>query len=239
MTSRYPLLSQIFDWFAERFEWNDELKRASGAVAGKATTFVGGSIRAVTQAVIMLIALFYFLRDRRVLLDLLQRLLPLSRTETNRLFARVSETIRATLYGNVVVKLVQGLLGGCMFWILGLPAPVLSGTAMAMFAMLPIVGTSIIWGPAAVLLLIQGSWMKAIILALWGSLVVSMIDNFLFPILVASSLRLHTLAILFSVLGGLVAFGLAGIVLGPIVVASTVAFLEIWRHRAEDAEARS
>jgi predicted PurR-regulated permease PerM len=155
------------------------------------------------------------------------------------LFSRVSETIHATLYGNVVVKIVQGVLGGAMFWFLDLPAPILCGIAMALCAMLPLVGTSLIWGPAAIYLLIEGSWVKAIVLAVGGSVVVSLIDNFLYPILIASELRIHTLGILLSILGGLLAFGLAGIVLGPVILASTLALLEVWRLRAEGEPERS
>jgi predicted PurR-regulated permease PerM len=229
---RYPSFAKVVDWLATRFDLNQELKRAAGALASQASAVLGGSVRLVTQIVIMLVTLFYFLRDHKSLLRYLRRLVPLSQAETDQLFCRVSDTIYATLYGNVVVKLVQGVLGGAMFWVLGLPAPVLCGMAMALFAMLPMVGTSLIWGPAAIFLLIQGSWVKAIALAVWGSLVVSLIDNFLYPILIASELRIHTLGVLLSILGGLIAFGLAGIVLGPVILASTVALLTVWRHRA-------
>ena len=118
-----------------------------------------------------------------------------------------------------------------MFWILGLPAPMFFGAAMALFAMLPIVGTSLVWGPAAIYLLIHGSWVKALVLAAWGALVVSLIDNLLYPILVAGELRIHTLGILVSVFGGLIVFGVAGVVLGPVILASTVALLGVWRLR--------
>jgi predicted PurR-regulated permease PerM len=236
---RYPVIGNAVDWLAARFDLNQELKRAAGSLASQASAVLGGSVRLVTGIVIMLVALFYFLRDHKSLLQYLRRLVPLSEAETDQLFRRVSDTIHATLYGNVVVKLVQGVLGGAMFWVLGLPAPVLCGFAMAVFAMLPVVGTSIIWGPAAIYLLIQGSWVKAIVLTVWGSLVVSLIDNLLYPILIANELRLHTLGILLSILGGLIAFGVAGIVLGPVILASTVALLEVWRHRTEGEPERT
>jgi predicted PurR-regulated permease PerM len=230
---RYPAVARIIHWLEPRFDLNQELKRASGALASRLSAALGVSIRLIAQIAIMLVTLFYFLRDRTRLLQLLRRLVPLSHTETDELFRRVSQTIFAALYGNLVVKLVQGVLGGMMFWILGLPAPTICGIAMALFAMVPVVGTSLVWGPAAIFLLIQGSWVKAIVLALWGGLVVSLIDNLLYPILVAGELRLHTLGIFLSILGGLIAFGLAGIVLGPVILASTVALLEVWRIRAE------
>ena len=236
---RYPPFAKAIDWLKVRFDLGQELKRAAGALASRASAVFGGSVRLVIQIVIMLVTLFYFLRDQQSLLKYLRRLVPLSNAETDQLFSRVSDTIYATLYGNVVVKLVQGTIGGAMFWFLDLPAPILCGIAMALCAMLPVVGTSLIWGPAAIYLLIQGSWVKAIVLAVWGSLVVSLIDNFLYPILIAGELRIHTLGVLLAILGGLIAFGLAGIVLGPVILASTVALLEVWRHRAEDAPQRS
>jgi predicted PurR-regulated permease PerM len=191
-------------------------------------------VQFVTQAAIMLVTLFYFLRDRHNLLGFIFRLAPLSSGESHELVRRVSETISATLYGNLVVKLVQGVLGGLMFWILGLPAPLLFGILMALLAMLPIVGTSLVWGPAAIVLLYQGSWVKAIVLVVWGGLVVSLIDNLLYPMLVATELRLHTLGVLFSVFGGLIAFGPAGFVLGPVILASAVALLEVWQLRTKN-----
>lgn len=236
---QYPAVAKMVDRIAAQFDLNEEIKRASGMLARQASAVLGGSIRLITQIVIMLVALFFFLRDHERLLRLLEHLLPLSIAETDRLFHRVSDTIYATLYGNVAVKLVQGFLGGAMFWALDLPAPVLCGMTMAVAAMLPVVGTSVVWGPAVIFLLIQGSWVQAIVLTAWGSLVVSLIDNFLLPILVASELRMHTLGVFLSVLGGLVAFGFAGIVLGPVILASTAALLEVWQQRAKSVPQRS
>lgn len=239
MAKRYPAFMSAVDWIAARFNVDQELKRVAGASLSRASAVLGGSIRLATGCVVMLITLFYFLRDHSSLLQYLRRLVPLSQAETDQLFRRMSETIHATLYGNVVVKIVQGTLGGAMFWVLDLRAPVLGGMAMALCAMLPIVGTSFIWGPVAIVLLIQGSWVKAIVLAVWGTFVVGLIDNIIYPFLIANKLRTHTLGVLLSILGGLVAFGVSGVVLGPLILASTAALLEIWRLRAEDDPARS
>ena len=236
---RFPFPARVADWLAERLDLNEALKRFAGTLASQASALLRGSVRLLTQIVIMLVTLFYFLRDRKHLLEYLRRLVPLAPVETDRVFLRVSKMIHATLYGNVVVKLVQGVLGGAIFWALGLSAPILCGIAMALFAMIPVAGTSFVWGPAAIFLLIQGSWVKALLLTLWGTLVVSLVDNFLYPILIASELRIHTLAILFAILGGISAFGLAGVVLGPVVLASTTALLEVWRRRAECESERS
>jgi predicted PurR-regulated permease PerM len=208
-----------------------EVRQVARLLVSRVPAALKGSIQLVTQFAIMILMLFYFLRDNNRLLQYAVRLAPLSATETGELFRRISETIYATLYGNVVVKLVQGLLGGLMFWFLGLPDPALFGAAMALLAMLPVIGTSLVWGPAAIFLLMQGSWIKALALALWGALVVSLIDNVLYPILVASELRLHTLGIFVAVFGGLIAFGIAGVVLGPVILVVTVALLEVWGLR--------
>ncbi len=235
---RVPLLGRGVDWLEQRFDLNQELSRSLGDAAKRASALVTGSIQAIVQFSIMLVILFFFLRDRKTLLGYLRELVPLSVSETEQLFTGVTKTVHATLYGNVVVKIVQGVLGGAMFWALGLPAPVVFGAAMALCATIPIFGTSLIWGPAAVYLLIQGSWIKAILLIAWGALVISLIDNVLYPIFVASELRIHTLGVLLAVLGGLISFGLAGVVLGPVILASTVALLRIWQARTSQERDR-
>ena len=231
LIERYPLFASIFHWVESRIDLNAELKRMAGTLASQASTLVGGSVWVLTQLVLTLVALFYFFRDRRLLLQFIRRLMPFTEDETTELFRRVSQTIYASLYGNLAVKLVQGLLGGLMFWILGLPAPVLCGLAMSLLAILPVMGTSLVWGPAAIYLAMNGSWIKAIVLCCWGLLVVSVIDNVLYPILVAGELRLHTLAVFFAVLGGLIAFGVCGVVLGPAILAVTFGLLELWKIR--------
>jgi predicted PurR-regulated permease PerM len=230
---QYSFLAASIEWLEARVNLEEELKRAAGALASRTPAALSSSVQLVTQFALMLVILFYFLRDRVFLLKALGRLLPLSEEETGNIFRRVSETIYATLYGNLVVKVIQGTLGGLMFWILGLPAPIPFGAAMALLAVLPVVGTSLVWGPAAIWLLVHGSWVKALILVAWGGLVVSLIDNLLYPLVVASEIQLHTLGILLSVFGGLLAFGMAGVVLGPVVLASTVALLEVWRLRMQ------
>jgi predicted PurR-regulated permease PerM len=231
LIERYPPFASVLHWVESRIDLSAELKRLAGTLASRASTVVGGSVWILTQLVLTLLALFYFLRDQHLLLQFIRRLLPFTDEETTELFRRVSQTIYASLYGNLAVKLVQGLLGGLMFWILGLPAPVLCGLTMSLLATLPMMGASLVWGPAAIYLAMNGSWIKAIVLCGWGLLVVSLIDNVLYPLLVAGELRLHTLAVFFAMLGGLIAFGVSGVVLGPVILAVTYGLLELWRIR--------
>ena len=229
---QYPAMVNLLEWIEPRLDIEQQIQAAAGAVAGGMSALVSGSVWLLTQLVLTFLTLFYFFRDRTGLLQFFRRFIPLSATETDEMLGRIARTVNAALYKNLLVKLIQGFLGGMMFWILGLPAPVLFGAAMALFAILPVMGTALVWAPAAVYLALSGSWIKALVLAVWGGLVVGLIDNFLYPILVAGELRLHPLAVFFAVFGGLLAFGIAGVVLGPVILAITVALLELWQLRA-------
>jgi predicted PurR-regulated permease PerM len=149
------------------------------------------------------------------------------------MFIRVEDTVYATVYGTLAVSAVQGLLGGLMFWWLDLPAPLLWGMVMAVLAVIPVLGAFVVWVPAACFLALEGSWGKALILTLWGAVIVGGIDNLLLPILVGNRLKLHTILAFLSVVGGLMMFGPAGLILGPVALTATTVLLEIWRQRAE------
>ena len=155
----------------------------------------------------------------------------------DRVCRRVGDTIYATIYGTLAVSAVQGLLGGLMFWWLGLPAPLLWGVVMALLAVLPVLGAFVIWIPAALFLALEGSWGKALILTAWGGVVVGTIDNLLRPILVGKRLKLHTVLAFVSVVGGLILFGPAGLILGPVVLTVAAVLLGIWRSRTAVDEA--
>ena len=222
------LLAPLARWTAQI-----DLKGASETATGWLTTtsasFVTGSVLGVITLLATFYLLFYFLRDRAAALDWLRDISPLSREDTNRLFGRVSATIEATLYGTVVVAAVQGVLGGLIFWVLGLPMPVFWGVVMGLLAVVPMLGAFVIWVPAAVYLAVSGDWGKALILTAWGTIVVGLIDNLLYPILVKDQLRLHTVPAFISIVGGLILFGASGILLGPLIVTVTMFLMELWR----------
>ena len=198
---------------------------------------VAGSAWAIAELLLTLFVLFYLLRDRQTVLDFLRSLVPLSKRETNQVFARVTDTIHATIYGTLVVAMVQGALGGLMFWWLGLPAPLLWGAIMALLAIVPVLGAFVVWIPAAIFLAASGHWGKALILAAWGGIVIALIDNLLYPILVGKRLRMHTVPVFFSIVGGLAIFGAAGLVLGPVILALTDAILDVWSRRTAHGRA--
>ena len=227
----YPRLSPI----ARRIERQIDLPGAISTIAAWLTnaiaSFVRGSVMHAIGVILTFYLLFYFLRDRRAVLLTLRSLSPLSEAEMDRVFSRVGDTVHATIYGTLVVAAVQGTLGGLMFWWLGLPAPVLWGLVMGVLAVVPVLGAFIVWIPAALLLALEGSLGKALILALWGGVVVGGIDNLIYPILVGNRLKLHTIPAFMAIVGGLIVFGASGLILGPVTLTVTVVLLEIWRSR--------
>ena len=117
-----------------------------------------------------------------------------------------------------------------MFWWLGLPAALLWGVVMALLAVVPVLGAFVVWIPAALFLALEGSWGRAVILIVWGAVVVGGIDNLLYPMLVGNRLKMHTVLAFISLVGGLMLFGPSGLILGPVALTITTVLLEIWRH---------
>jgi predicted PurR-regulated permease PerM len=214
-------------------EWAEQFTTAAGKWTSKA---VGGSVAGTVTLLIAFFFMFYFLRDRSAILQLIRSLVPLSRHEADQVFRRVRDTIFATIFGTLAVATIQGGLGGLMFWWLGLPDPLLWGVIMGLLAIIPVLGAFVIWIPAAIWLAVQGLWWKAILLSVWGTVVIGLIDNLLYPILVGTRLRLHTVPVFISIVGGLMVFGASGVILGPVVLALTDAVLNVWRCRCSDAK---
>jgi predicted PurR-regulated permease PerM len=197
-------------------------------------SFVTGSLVQAISFCLVFYLLFFFLRDRRIALHSIRRLSPLAKAEMDMVLRRVDDTIHATVYGTLAVSSIQGLLGGLMFWWLDLPAPLLWGVVMAFLAVVPMLGAFVVWIPAALFLALEGSWGKALILTVWGMIVVGTIDNLLRPVLVGNRLKLHTVLSFVSVVGGLALFGAAGLILGPVVLTITTVLLEIWTQRTHN-----
>jgi predicted PurR-regulated permease PerM len=200
-----------------------------------ASTLVRGSILQLIGVVLTFYMLFYFLRDRGAALESIRSHSPLAAADMNRLFGEILDTVRATVYGTFAVAAVQGVLGGLMFWWLGLPGPLLWGIVMGLLAVVPVLGAFVIWIPAAIFLALEGSEGKALLLAIWGTVVVGGIDNLLYPMLVGSRLKMHSVVALISIVGGLIVLGPSGLILGPVTFTATRVLLEIWGRRNEAA----
>jgi predicted PurR-regulated permease PerM len=208
----------------------EKLKALSAAVAARALGIVGSLLGTIVQVFLVLFTLYYMLRDTERILSGVQDHIPLEREQSSQILRRTNEIISASLYGVLMIAGLQGALGGLAFWVLGVPSPVLWTVLMFFLSMIPMGGSFVIWVPVAIWFLAAGHWVKALILALWGTLVIGMADNILRPRLVGQRTKLHELIVFFSVLGGLQVFGVLGLVVGPVVVAIALALVEVLRQ---------
>ncbi len=213
----------------------ERLQNLSGMIAGRTIGFVGGAVGFIIEIFFVIFTMYYLFRDGGRLSRGLREALPLDATQSREILERTRDVISASVYGVLVIALIQGTLGGLAFWALGLPSPLLWGVVMLLLSMIPMAGSFIVWVPAAIFLAASGEWGKAIALTIWGALVIGSIDNFLRPKLVGDKTKLHELIIFFSVIGGLQVFGVIGLVLGPVIVAITLALLDVLRRAGENS----
>lgn len=238
-----PRLAAIAAWLEERLDLAGAAASLAAWLTGRSTSFLRASATQLLGFVLTFYFLFFFLRDRVRMLGLLSSLSPMSAAETRLLFSRFGETVNATIFGVIVVAIVQGTLGGLMFWWLGLPLPMVWGLVMGLLAIVPVLGAFVVWIPASLFLALDGSWGKALILAAWGGLIVASIDNLLHPMLIGSRLKLHAVPALVGAIGGIFLFGASGLVLGPAAIVLTWALVDILKSRyaapvaADDAPA--
>jgi predicted PurR-regulated permease PerM len=232
-----PRLAPVLGWITENVAAEDLVTRAGEYLESWGPAVVAGSVGVAVQMLITLLVLFYLFRDKRDFAEDVRGFLPLSEREADTMQRRIVDTIHATIFGSLAVAAVQGLMGGLMFWLLGLPAPIVWGAVMALLATIPVMGTFVIWAPAAAYLAASGAWGKAALLVAWGAIAIGLIDNFLYPILVGRRLRFHPLPVFFSIVGGLALFGAAGLVLGPIILSVTAALLDLLRRRTSGGRA--
>jgi predicted PurR-regulated permease PerM len=216
------------------------LEAWSGVLAAGTLGIVGGVASAAVQTLLVVFTLYYLFRDGDAIRRAAYDVVPIDRTQARDIISRMGAVVGATVYGVLVIAAIQGALGFFIFWVLGLPSPLLWGVVMFFLSMIPMAGAFLVWAPAALYLALTGTVTKAIVLTAWGVLVVGSIDNFLSPRLVGQRASMHELLIFFGVLGGLEVFGVIGVVLGPVVVAVTLALLEIVRqaNRPPDETAR-
>ncbi|OGW70578.1 MAG: hypothetical protein A3A88_02245 [Nitrospirae bacterium RIFCSPLOWO2_01_FULL_62_17] len=184
----------------------------------------------VLNILIMIIMLFVLLKDGRVVVKTLHRIIPLQPSHKNRIFARVDKTVRAVVKGIVITALVQGLLAGAAYGVLGVPFAILLTAMTAVIAPFPIGGAALVWIPVAGYLFWVGPTWTGIAMIVWGVVVVSMVDNFLKPILIGQGAQLPVILLLFSLLGGLVAYGLIGLFIGPVILGLLLTALEIYEQ---------
>jgi predicted PurR-regulated permease PerM len=207
------------------------LKMGASRIAGFVTEGAGVLARSIVfvivNVIIMLFALFFFFRDGDAIMSKLRRVLPFDPSFREGRIRETAELIKASISSGIIVALVQGAVGGVTFAVLGLGAPVFWGVTMAFFSLLPL-GAWIVWMPVAVWLLLTGETGRGIALFAIGAGGISLIDNFLRPMLLAGRTEMNGLLVFISLLGGISAFGLIGLVLGPVIMATAISFVDAY-----------
>ncbi|MCW2272226.1 putative inner membrane protein [compost metagenome] len=206
-------------------------KIAKGAMQGsqffasQAFSFGQGTFDFLISFGVMLYLLFFCLRDGAELARKVRTAVPLAEQQKRRLQLKFNRVVRATVKGNLLVAVTQGALGGIIFWILGIPSPLVWGVLMAFLSLLPAVGAGIVWAPVAIYFLATGAVWQGVVLAAFGVFVIGLVDNLLRPMLVGKDTKMPDYLILISTLGGLAVFGLNGFVIGPLIAAL---FISSW-----------
>lgn len=215
----------LSDAFSIREKLSAGALQASKFIATRAVSVGQNTFSFLVGMAVMLYLLFFLLRDGSKLAAKSRQVIPLSNEHQQHLTQKFTTVVRATVKGNIVIAMIQGALGGIVFWLLGIQGAILWAVIMAILSLLPAVGASLIWGPVAIYFLATGALWQGVVLTLFGVLVIGVIDNLLRPLLVGKDTKLPDYVILISTLGGLAVFGLNGFVIGPLIAAL---FMACW-----------
>jgi len=189
--------------------------------------FVGNITSLIGKFFLMIFVFFFVVRDEKKIFDAILHLSPLSASHEKEVLGKIKTVARSALLGTLVTAVAQGAAGGLAFWIAGLPG-LFWGMVMAFSSLIPIVGTALIWVPAAGYLFLSGQWGYAVFMILWCAIVVGMIDNFVRPLFMKGSADMSTLLIFFSILGGINYFGVIGLLYGPLIFGLAMVLLYIY-----------
>ncbi len=231
---RVPIIDRVVQW-AQRVA-PVTAEQIDGWVVNAAKTLlqflvatsgsvVVGALGTLVGLLVMLFLLFFFLRDGEDAVQQLMRLIPMDAKRQSDLLEHLSAVTRAVVFGSLVTALVQGTLVGISFALVGLPSPLVFGVLAAVASLVPLFGTALIWAPGAVALAFQQRWGAALFVLIWSLAVVATADNFIRPFFISGRAQISTLPVFLGLAGGLTAFGLIGLVLGPVIVALALALI--------------
>ncbi len=238
LLSQTPWLKDMWDWVhrllgLEQIDWKSALLQAmktiSGFLVDQSTNLLGQLAGFIFDFMIMLTAMYYFFKDGRGILSALRELDPLPQEYEEKLIGQFSDVCNATLYGSLMTALCQGILGGLLFGTLGISGALLWGALMGFLSLFPAVGSFLVWMPAGVYQLVAGSTWKGVVILVFGAAVISSLDNFLKPYFIRGKSDMHTLLVFLSAFGGIQVFGFLGLVLGPLISALFLTFLQFYK----------
>ncbi|WP_054032559.1 AI-2E family transporter [Desulfatitalea tepidiphila] len=233
---------QRIPYYDQLLPYHDQIVSKAGELASRISVFLVNSLSAGAMGTVNFIFMFFvflyvcyfFLMDGKALMVRILYYLPLQEKEENRLLDRFTSVTRATLKGTALIGVLQGALAGVAFAVVGIDASIFWGTVMAALSIIPALGSAIVWVPAAIILAAGGSYLKAIGLTLFCSLVVGSLDNLLRPRLVGKDTQMHDLMIFLGTLGGIAMFGVIGFIIGPIIAALFVTIWDIYGEVFKD-----
>lgn len=202
----------------------------SSFLVAQAPAAAANVLRFVTNFFLTTFVLFFCFRDGARMVRGLRDLIPMEPKHKDAILDRLYDTLSAVVQGTLLTAFVQGILAGIGFWIVGVPFATLLGGATGFFSLLPFAGP-VVWLSVVIYLLIGAAYAKALVLLLWGTLLVSSADNFLRPLIIGNRTQIPTVFLFFAILGGLQAYGFLGIFLGPVLIAILVAFVRIYREQ--------
>ena len=206
------------------------LQQTSGALVKFGSNLVTGTVHFIANLFFTIFTLFFLLRDGSGVKVWLRDWLPLPPDQIDHMLDRLALAVSATVYGALSVGFTQGLLTGLTFWMLGLPSPVVWGVMTSVLSPIPFIGAAGVWLPASILLFANGRIREGAILAVVGTLVISMADNVIRPLVISERVNISPLAVFFSLLGGVQAFGAIGLFTGPVIWSLTVNLLQLVRE---------
>lgn len=240
------LWSQIAPWWdgivARLSPYVDVQQLDLRAISENAVSWLGGFFvnqtswiianvsKAIFYFLLMLFTLYYLLKDGVTLVGRIGALMPLERSRTDAMLKELKGIISSTMISGIVIALIQGAVGGIMFALIGIPSALFWGAIMAFLSVIPLLGAFIIYVPAGIILIINGDVVQGCIIIGVGTLIVSQIDNFLRPYMVAGGTNMHPLMLFLSMTGGIALLGIEGLIAGPLVAAAFVTILEVFEN---------
>lgn len=233
---RFPWLNDTWDWAVTQFGGDQGfdlptlIHNAGSTIAGRAALVLGFVVRHTAKfffdLFVTLFALFFLFRDADFLTARIKALLPFERSERDLVASRTQEMIFATVTTSLAIAAMQGVIGGLAFWMTGITTPFFWGVMIAFFSLIPVVGSTLIWVPAAAWLFATAHPGRGVVMILMCGALMSVVEHVVRPVLLAGRLHLSALFVFIGVLGGLSVFGILGLVLGPVLVAAAAGFLE-------------
>lgn len=219
------------------------IKKITGFIIDNASNFVASIPSILLNLFIMIFVVYYLLKDGEAIGARIKNILPLKEQHKQNVLKKFHDVTSAVFYGSILTAAIQGALGGIGFFMLGISSPLLWGFVMALFALMPYFGTAIVWLPAAFNLMLMGYLqsdnsltIRGILLIAYGIIVISNLDNILRPKIIGAKARVHPILVLLGVLGGLSLFGFIGLILGPVMLALLMTFVDIYEEEKSELE---